>query len=55
MKSFTFDLFKKILGNASESENNIFSPLSISAALSMMLNVANGTTNEAMLEGLRMI
>jgi serine protease inhibitor len=51
--TFAFDLFKRILGNASESENIIFSPLSISAALSMTLNGAEGTTRDAMLEALR--
>jgi len=52
--TFAFDIFKKILENSSESENIIISPLSISCALSMTLNGANGTTREAMLEALRM-
>lgn len=50
---FAFDLFRLILGNADPSENIIISPLSISYALSMTLNGANGSTREAMLEALR--
>jgi serine protease inhibitor len=52
--TFAFDIFKKILENSGESENVIISPLSISCALSMTLNGANGTTRDAMLEALRM-
>jgi serpin B len=51
--SFAFDIFRKIMENADASENIIFSPLSISYALSMTLNGANGATREAMLEALR--
>jgi serine protease inhibitor len=51
--TFAFDIFKKILENAGESENVIISPLSISCALSMTLNGANGATRDAMLEALR--
>jgi serpin B len=51
--SFAFDIFRKILDNAGETENIIISPLSISYALSMTLNGANGTTRDAMLEALR--
>ncbi len=51
--TFAFDLFKRILENTSESENIIISPLSISAALSMTLNGASGSTRDAMLEALR--
>ena len=51
--SFAFDIFRKIMDNADASENIIFSPLSISYALSMTLNGANGATREAMLEALR--
>jgi serine protease inhibitor len=51
--TFAFDLFKKVLENSGESENIIISPLSISCALSMTLNGANGATLDAMLEALR--
>ena len=51
--SFAFDIFKKVIENAGVSENIIISPLSISFALSMTLNGANGATREAMLEALR--
>jgi serpin B len=51
--TFSFDIFKKILENSAESENIIISPLSISCALSMTLNGANGATRDAMLEALR--
>ncbi|MBK7710416.1 MAG: hypothetical protein IPJ37_05355 [Bacteroidales bacterium] len=50
---FAFDIFKLILENAAESENIIISPLSISCALSMTLNGADGSTRSAMLEALR--
>jgi serine protease inhibitor len=51
--SFAFDIFKKIAESADPSENIIISPLSISYALSMTLNGANGTTRDAMIEALR--
>jgi len=51
--SFAFDIFNKVLENSGESENIIISPLSISFALSMTLNGANGATRDAMLEALR--
>jgi serine protease inhibitor len=51
--AFAFDIFKKVLENTSGTENIIISPLSISCALSMTLNGANGTTRDAMLEALR--
>ena len=50
---FAFDIFRKVLENSGESENLIISPLSISCALSMTLNGANGTTRDAMQEALR--
>jgi len=50
---FAFDIFRKILENSGESENLIISPLSISCALSMTLNGADGTTRDAMLDALR--
>src|SRR4030066_707092 len=51
--TFAFDIFRLILENAEESENIIISPLSISYALSMTLNGANGATRDAMLEAIR--
>jgi serpin B len=51
--SFAFDIFKKVAGSSQESQNLIISPLSISYALSMTLNGAKGTTQDAMLEALR--
>lgn len=51
--SFAFDIFRLILENADESENVIISPLSISYALCMALNGANGATRDAMLNTLK--
>jgi serine protease inhibitor len=51
--SFAFDIFKKVVESSGASENLIISPLSISYALSMTLNGANGATRDAMLEALR--
>ena len=51
--TFAFDIFKNILQSSGESENIIISPLSISYALSMTLNGANGTTLDAITEALR--
>jgi serine protease inhibitor len=51
--SFAFDIFRKVLENSQESENLIISPISISSALSMTMNGANGPTLDAMLEALR--
>ncbi|AEE50853.1 serpin family protein [Haliscomenobacter hydrossis] len=46
---FGFDIFKKL--NADKPDDNLFiSPLSISSALSMTLNGANGKTKEEMLK-----
>jgi serine protease inhibitor len=53
--SFAFDIFKKINENSEVSENVIISPLSISYALSMTLNGADGSTRDAMLEALRVV
>jgi len=52
--SFAFDIFRKVVEGADKSENIIISPLSISYALSMTLNGANGTTRDAMLDALRL-
>lgn len=51
--SFAFDLFRKIAQDADKSENIIISPLSISVALSMTMNGADGATRDAMAEALR--
>lgn len=51
--NFAFDIFRKVLENEDEGKNVMISPLSISYALSMTLNGADGTTREAMLETLR--
>ncbi|HNW57345.1 MAG TPA: serpin family protein [Bacteroidales bacterium] len=51
--SFAFDIFRKVLENTDESKNVIISPLSISYALSMTLNGANGSTRDSMLKALR--
>ena len=50
---FAFDVFKETLNSSELSKNIIISPLSISYALSMTLNGAEGSTREAMLEALR--
>ncbi len=52
--SFAFDIFSQVLKNAGASENMMISPMSISYALSMTLNGADGTTRSAMLEALRL-
>jgi serine protease inhibitor len=51
--SFAFDIFRIIAGNETGKVNLMISPLSISYALSMTLNGANGPTRDAMLEALR--
>jgi serpin B len=51
--SFAFDLFRKIAQDEDKSENLIISPLSISVALSMAMNGANGATRDAIIEALR--
>lgn len=51
--SFAFDIFRKVVENEEESVNIMISPLSISYALSMTLNGANGATQDSMLKALR--
>jgi len=51
--SFAFDIFRKVVEDSEESENLIISPLSISYALSMTLNGADGATRDSMLKALR--
>jgi serine protease inhibitor len=52
--TFAIDIFKKVLEKAAESDNVIISPMSISSALSMVLNGANGSTCDSMIKALRM-
>ena len=47
---FAFDIFGKVAGNAEPGQNVMISPLSISYALSMTLNGAEGGTRDAMME-----
>jgi serine protease inhibitor len=51
--SFAFDIFRNVAEAEEEGKNLMISPLSISVALSMTLNGAEGTTREAILEALR--
>lgn len=51
--AFAFDIFRKVLENESSGKNIMISPLSISYALSMTLNGANGDTRDSMLKALR--
>ena len=51
--SFAFDIFREVVENSEEPENIMISPLSISYALSMTLNGANGATRDSMLKALR--
>src|ERR1035437_4004255 len=52
--TFALDIFKKVIENSTALDNIIISPLSISSALSMTLNGANGATRDSMLAALRM-
>ena len=52
--SFAFDIFNRVLESAGENENVMISPLSISYALSMTVNGANGETRDDMIEALRL-
>lgn len=50
---FSFDIFRLLMNRKSEVGNIMISPLSISYALSMTLNGANGETRNSMMEALR--
>ncbi|MEE4116278.1 MAG: serpin family protein [Marinilabiliaceae bacterium] len=50
---FSFDIFRLLMNRKSEVGNIMISPLSISYALSMTLNGANGETRSSMMEALR--
>jgi serpin B len=52
--SFAFDIFTKVLNSAGESKNVMISPLSISYALSMTLNGADGATHDSIIKALRL-
>lgn len=52
--SFAFDLFKKVNTSSGQEDNIIISPLSVSIALSMTLNGAEGATRDSMLKALRL-
>jgi serpin B len=52
--AFAFDIFSKVIKSSGENENIMISPLSISYALSMTVNGANGETRDAMLEAVRL-
>lgn len=51
--NFSFDIFKLIMKENIDVENVMISPLSISYALSMTLNGANGATRDSMMKTLR--
>ncbi len=51
---FAFDIFKEVLRSEEENENILISPLSISIALSMTLNGADGDTRNAIIQTLRL-
>lgn len=53
VNDFAFDVFRLISENTGAEKNIIISPLSISYALSMTLNGADGETREAILDALR--
>jgi len=50
---FAFDIFRKVLTKSSDQQNILISPLSISCALSMVVNGAAGTTRDSILKALR--
>lgn len=52
--TFAFDLFNRVVGNSGSPENIIISPLSISTALSMVMNGASGSTGDSMIAALRL-
>jgi len=51
--TFGFDIFKLVMQAEKDAENLMISPLSISYALSMTLNGANGATLDSMMKALR--
>jgi serine protease inhibitor len=50
--SFAFNLFNQVLSSKTEANNIMISPFSVSSALSMTLNGANGETYDQMLKAL---
>mgnify|MGYP001105684153 CR=1 FL=1 len=51
--TFSFDIFRLMMQDNEDVENIMISPLSISYALSMTLNGANGATRDSMMKALR--
>jgi len=51
--TFGFDIFSLVMQKNTDVENVMISPLSISYALSMTLNGANGVTRDSMMKALR--
>jgi serine protease inhibitor len=51
--SFAFDIFRRVIETPGNEGNIMISPLSISYALSMTVNGANGATRDSMLKALR--
>lgn len=52
--TFAFDIFNQVLKSAATGANIIISPLSVSYALSMTVNGANGTTRDSIIKALRL-
>ncbi len=53
-QGFAFDLFREVVANAKEEENVFISPLSVSLALAMTYNGADGTTKTAMHDAMQL-
>ena len=53
-RDFSFDLLRSIAAEAEEGENVFISPLSVSLALAMTYNGAEGTTRDAMRQAMRL-
>lgn len=53
-RSFSYDLFRKTVTQQQDDENVVISPISISLALAMTLNGAEGDTYTAMVDALRL-
>jgi serine protease inhibitor len=53
-RGFSFDLFREVSDEAGDEENVFISPLSVSLALAMTYNGAEGSTQQAMHEAMRL-
>lgn len=51
--TFGFDIFRLVMQESSDAENVMISPLSISYALAMTMNGADGATRDSMMKALR--